>query len=91
LDGTDSWHCTHTPYILFLPHTQAIAYKKMALRDAFDQAQAALASQRPLQEEERALTALIRRQAELKERLRQVCVCVCACVWEVNGEARIED
>lgn len=46
----------------------------MALRDAFDQAQAVLAAQRPVVEEERALTALVRRQAELKERLRQVCV-----------------
>lgn len=62
-------HPSHHPP---LSTPQGIAYKKVALRDAHDQAQAVLAAQSPLREEERALTGLIRRQAELKEQLRQV-------------------
>ena len=52
--------------------SQAIAYKKVALRDIFDQAKAVLAAKRPVFNQEQVLGGVLRKEAELKEQLHQV-------------------
>ena len=51
---------------------QAIAYKKMSLRDAYEQAKSVLTTNQPVFKEQQALAALMRRQGELKTRLQEV-------------------
>lgn len=51
---------------------QAIAYKKMSLRDAYEQAKSVLTTNQPVFREQQALAALMRRQGELKTRLQEV-------------------
>ena len=70
------------------PPPKEIAYKRVSLRDAFDRAQAVLASQRPVMEEQRAITCLIRRRAEVKERLRQVKNTTCGRSFGVDDDGR---
>ncbi|EWM24299.1 hypothetical protein Naga_100047g10 [Nannochloropsis gaditana] len=50
---------------------QAIAYKKMSLRDAYEQAKSVLTTNQPVFREQQALAALMRRQGELKTRLQE--------------------
>eukprot|EP00624_Nannochloropsis_granulata_P000996 evm.model.NODE_1442_length_9136_cov_37.472527.3 len=51
---------------------QAIAYKKVALRDAYEQAKVVLTARQPIFEEEQAVADLTRRQGEMRRRLQEV-------------------
>ena len=51
---------------------QAIAYKKLALRDAYEQAKVVLTARQPIFEEEQAVADLMRRQGEMRRRLQEV-------------------
>jgi len=51
---------------------QAVAYKKLALRDAYEQAKVVLTARQPIFEEEQAVADLTRRQGEMRRRLQEV-------------------
>jgi len=51
---------------------QAIAYKKLALRDAYEQAKVVLTARQPIFEEEQAVADLMRRLGEMGRRLQEV-------------------
>lgn len=50
---------------------QAVAYKKLALRDAYEQAKVVLTARQPIFEEEQAVADLTRRQGEMRRRLQE--------------------
>lgn len=51
---------------------QAIAYKKLALRDAYEQAKVVLMARQAIFEEEQAVADLMRRQGEMRRELQEV-------------------
>ncbi len=50
---------------------QAVAYKKVALRDAYEQAKMVLTAREPVFEEEQLLAGLVRKQGQLRDRLQE--------------------